>query len=173
MLARAKRILLDGLLRDTKDSLPCPPSDVFVNHSLHDILLSRWINRIGVEKGTREARKLRKKESSSKFSGISLQDTNFLEEMTPFLTNYRCLDTVFRLNYVIFLFLQNRLQRKEKGRNNSIVSLQIFISRISFESIHGKWERKKFQSTPVSSTISNPHLKSPLSPFTSLRRFFT
>lgn len=87
MLARAKRILLDGLLRDTKDPLPCPPSDVFVNHSLHDILLSRWINRIGVEKGTREARKLRKKESSSKFSGISLQD-NFLEEMTPFLTNY-------------------------------------------------------------------------------------
>lgn len=30
--------------------------------------------------------------------------------MNPFFINY--LDTVFRLNYVIFLFLQNRLQRK-------------------------------------------------------------
>lgn len=154
------------------------PSPAHLLMYLSIIRFMIYFYRVGlIESASKKVHEKVKKEridvSSSKFSGISLQDTNFLEEMTPFLTNYRCLDTVFRLNYVIFLFLQKRLQRKEKGRNNSIVSLQIFISRISFESIHGKWERKKFQSTPVSSTISNPHLKSPLSPFASLRRFFT
>lgn len=151
------------------------PSPAHLLMYLSIIRFMIYFYRVGlIESASKKVHEKVKKEridvSSSKFSGISLQD-NFLEEMNPFFINY--LDTVFRLNYVIFLFLQKRLQRKEKGRNNSIVSLQIFISRISFESIHGKWERKKFQSTPVSSTISNPHLKSPLSPFASLRRFFT
>lgn len=151
------------------------PSPAHLLMYLSIIRFMIYFYRVGlIESASKKVHEKVKKEriDVSKFSGISLQD-NFLEEMIPFLTNYRCLDTVFRLNYVIFLFLQNRLQRKEKGRNNSIVSLQIFISRISFESIHGKWERKKFQSTPVSSTISNPHLKSSLSPFASLRCFFT